>query len=313
MEVKLKVCVGASAGKELTVAGPKFFIGRAEDCQLRPKSDLISRHHCVLMVDDSALTVRDLGSRNGTLVNDEQVAGERELLAGDRLKVGPLEFEVVISRTLAPAQKRPKVTSVLEAAVRTAAGHPGAQNDVTQWLGSTGGANGGTTQFSGGHDTEAAETEEIKMGSTMINIPAPPMPAHTTLTPAPLAPQVPPAPAAPIVASAPAPMAAPPVAPAPPVAQAPPATPPIVADEPTPVQTASTMLNIDFEPEAKPKTAPVATSHVERYVPEHQAPPPAEPEKKTSDSKIGKLPTKPRTADSRAAAADTLKKFFNRR
>ena len=51
MEVSLKVVVGANAGKELKVPGPKFFIGRAEDCHLRPKSDLISRHHCVLLID----------------------------------------------------------------------------------------------------------------------------------------------------------------------------------------------------------------------------------------------------------------------
>ena len=52
MEVRLKVFVGPNAGKELPVAGPKFLMGRAEDCQLRPRSDLISRHHCVLLIED---------------------------------------------------------------------------------------------------------------------------------------------------------------------------------------------------------------------------------------------------------------------
>jgi len=119
MEAKLKVTNGAHAGRELPLKGPKFFIGRAEDCQLRPKSDLISRHHCVLLIDDDCLAIRDLGSRNGTLVNDEKVRGEQELSAGDALKVGPLEFEVVI-KVGEKAKKRPQVTSIKEAVARAA-------------------------------------------------------------------------------------------------------------------------------------------------------------------------------------------------
>ena len=94
MELKLKVVEGKNAGQEIAVAGKKFFIGRAEDCHLRPGSDLISRHHCVLLIEDGYVGVRDFGSKNGTYVNDERVVGERELKAGDRLLVGPLRFEV---------------------------------------------------------------------------------------------------------------------------------------------------------------------------------------------------------------------------
>lgn len=132
MEVKLKVQVGKNVGQELMVPGPKFFIGRAEDCQLRPRSDLISRHHCVLLVEEGFVAVRDFGSKNGTHVNGERVAGERELKHGDRLTVGPLEFEVVVQVT-PPSKKRPPVESVKEAAARTAEGH-GDQVDVSQWL-----------------------------------------------------------------------------------------------------------------------------------------------------------------------------------
>jgi len=132
MEVRLKVLVGKSAGQELVIPGPKFFIGRAEDCQLRPRSDLISRHHCALLVEDGFLAVRDFGSKNGTLVNGDRVAGERELKAGDKLTVGPLEFEVCLLATTA-AKKRPKVESVKEAAARTAQGSND-KIDVSLWL-----------------------------------------------------------------------------------------------------------------------------------------------------------------------------------
>jgi pSer/pThr/pTyr-binding forkhead associated (FHA) protein len=135
MEVRLKVLVGKNAGQELAVPGPKFFIGRAEDCQLRPRSDLISRHHCVLLIEESFVAIRDFGSKNGTLVNNERVSGERELKVGDRLVIGPLEFEVLIHAP-APSKKRPKVESVKEAAARTAEGHRESEKlDVSQWLG----------------------------------------------------------------------------------------------------------------------------------------------------------------------------------
>lgn len=132
MEVRLKVLVGKSVGQELLIPGPKFFIGRAEDCQLRPRSDLISRHHCAVLVEDGFVAIRDFGSKNGTLVNGERVAGERELKAGDRLVVGPLEFEVCLLTTTV-SKKRPKVESVREAATRTAEG-PGDKLDVSEWL-----------------------------------------------------------------------------------------------------------------------------------------------------------------------------------
>ena len=119
MEVKL-VCVGGKQpGREIPVRGPKYFIGRAEDCQLRPGSQEVSRHHAVILVEDGFVAVRDFGSRNGTFVNGEQVRGERELKTGDRLRIGPLEFEVQLTVAVG-GKKKPKVASVREAAARTA-------------------------------------------------------------------------------------------------------------------------------------------------------------------------------------------------
>jgi pSer/pThr/pTyr-binding forkhead associated (FHA) protein len=118
MEVKLTVVGGKSAGKQIPVAVPKFLIGRAEDCQLRPQSDLVSRHHCAILLEEGMAVVRDFGSRNGTFVNEERIRNERELKNGDRLKVGPLEFDVHLTVEIG-GKKKPKVASVQEAAVRT--------------------------------------------------------------------------------------------------------------------------------------------------------------------------------------------------
>lgn len=133
MDLKLKVLEGKSAGQEIPVRGKKFFIGRAEDCHLRPGSDLISRHHCVLLVEDGYVGVRDFGSKNGTYINDERVAGERELKPGDRLSVGPLRFELRMDHGLA-AKKRPPVVDIKEAASRAAQDASKDPFDVAGWL-----------------------------------------------------------------------------------------------------------------------------------------------------------------------------------
>jgi pSer/pThr/pTyr-binding forkhead associated (FHA) protein len=133
MDIKLEVLAGKNAGQFIPVAGKKFFIGRAEDCHLRPASEMISRHHCAVIVEDSYVGVRDFGSRNGTFINSEQVFGERELKPGDRLKVGPLEFTVHIVHGLG-VKKRPPVNDLKEAAARTAAGPAKNEFDVTDWL-----------------------------------------------------------------------------------------------------------------------------------------------------------------------------------
>ncbi len=118
MEVKLVVVGGKNAGREIGVAGPKFFIGRSEDCHLRPGSDLVSRHHAVILVEDGFVSIRDFGSKNGTFVNDERVTTERELKTGDQLKIGPLAFEVQLTVDVG-GKKKPKIHSVQEAAART--------------------------------------------------------------------------------------------------------------------------------------------------------------------------------------------------
>lgn len=119
MEVKLVVANGKNAGQAIPVSGGKFFIGRAEDCNLRPFSDLISRHHCAILVDQGVVLVRDFGSKNGTFINGERIRAEQEVQNGDRLKVGDLEFDLQLTVELV-GKKLSKVHSVQEAVARSA-------------------------------------------------------------------------------------------------------------------------------------------------------------------------------------------------
>ena len=95
MHVKVRVVSGRSAGKELTIRGKKFLIGRSEECNLRPQSDTISRKHCQFSISDEGATIQDLGSRNGTVVNSERIDKPTLLNVGDQLRIGALHFLVL--------------------------------------------------------------------------------------------------------------------------------------------------------------------------------------------------------------------------
>jgi pSer/pThr/pTyr-binding forkhead associated (FHA) protein len=103
MIVQLVVATENRKGQVIPVTGEKFIIGRADDCHLKPRSELISRYHCAILVGENVV-VRDLGSKNGVRLNGEKINAEQKLKNGDRLAIGPLEFFVHIaadSETLA--------------------------------------------------------------------------------------------------------------------------------------------------------------------------------------------------------------------
>lgn len=139
MQVMLKVLSGSHEGRELSVSGEKFLIGRSESCQLRPKSESVSRKHCIIVLKDNRVLIQDLKSRNGTYVNDKRLPTDKAkvLTGGDQLRVGKLSFEVVIEHGL-QAPKKPEVADMGDAAARTveAGSHDSRfeEVDVDSWL-----------------------------------------------------------------------------------------------------------------------------------------------------------------------------------
>lgn len=135
MELKLIVVGGKHAGMEIPIAGPKFLIGRGDNCHLHAQSKSISRKHCMITVDDGTVAIEDVGSTNGTIVNGEKISHRHELKNGDRITIGVLEFDVrlIVSTE---SKKKPKVHSVQEAAARTVAATPKADDDldISGWL-----------------------------------------------------------------------------------------------------------------------------------------------------------------------------------
>jgi len=67
-------------------------IGRAAQADFIVDAALVSRVHCRLVLSQSnELSIEDLGSTNGTLVNGKRVK-TATLSPGDRVKVGRVEF-----------------------------------------------------------------------------------------------------------------------------------------------------------------------------------------------------------------------------
>lgn len=102
MDIKLVVEQGRTSIRTLRLHSSQTLIGRAHGCQVRIPSALVSRRHCLLDVCDGIVTVEDLNSRNGTLLNGETVTGQRLVRPGDHLQIGPITFivEYLIARKL---------------------------------------------------------------------------------------------------------------------------------------------------------------------------------------------------------------------
>lgn len=91
---KLIIQTGKLAGKQLAVPAKEVLIGRDEGCYIRMGSPEISRKHCSLCSTADGIVVEDLGSSNGTYVNDVKITGPTILKGHDLLRVGPATFLV---------------------------------------------------------------------------------------------------------------------------------------------------------------------------------------------------------------------------
>ena len=84
---------GGDLGRRITLNAGVFEIGRSSKCDLQIDQDSVSRHHArIARSRDGHYTVADLGSTNGTYVNDVHVS-ERPLNDGDRVKIGRTIFK----------------------------------------------------------------------------------------------------------------------------------------------------------------------------------------------------------------------------
>jgi predicted component of type VI protein secretion system len=93
-------------GRRVAVEG-EMAIGR-QDCDLTIASPQVSRRHAQIAASGDGAEITDLGSRNGTFVNDERVSGSQALVPGDKLKIGDTVWEVAIVEAADAAELEPR-------------------------------------------------------------------------------------------------------------------------------------------------------------------------------------------------------------
>jgi pSer/pThr/pTyr-binding forkhead associated (FHA) protein len=81
--------VPARAPLRLETTDRRYVAGRGETCDLRLASEEISREHLEIIRRWDGVVVKDLGSKNGVLVNDLLLTEPRRLRDGDTVQVGP--------------------------------------------------------------------------------------------------------------------------------------------------------------------------------------------------------------------------------
>jgi pSer/pThr/pTyr-binding forkhead associated (FHA) protein len=69
-------------------------IGRAEACQIKLDDTYVSTFHARIFNRDGSWFVEDLGSTNGTYLNQRRVTSPVEVRAGDRVKLGKTTLEL---------------------------------------------------------------------------------------------------------------------------------------------------------------------------------------------------------------------------
>jgi len=84
MKSRLLVITGPRSQATFPIADDRFSIGRDPQCHFSVPDPLVSREHCVIVRQGDGFMIRDLGSHNGTLVNDlpvdNQVLAHRDYI-----------------------------------------------------------------------------------------------------------------------------------------------------------------------------------------------------------------------------------------
>jgi pSer/pThr/pTyr-binding forkhead associated (FHA) protein len=69
-------------------------VGRAAGCQVALEDNYVSQLHARVFTRDGGVWVEDLGSTNGTYLNDQRVSAPLAVRRGDQLKVGSTVLEL---------------------------------------------------------------------------------------------------------------------------------------------------------------------------------------------------------------------------
>jgi hypothetical protein len=108
---KLVIKFGGRVLKEIPLDKPLITIGRRADNDVVIDNLAVSRYHARVVEDSGAFFIEDIGSTNGTYLNDMRVAKQR-LRAGDQIRIGKhvlvYEEDVAITGSTSPLGATPE-------------------------------------------------------------------------------------------------------------------------------------------------------------------------------------------------------------
>ncbi|HEY8432615.1 MAG TPA: GGDEF domain-containing protein [Sandaracinaceae bacterium] len=92
----LVIIYGDDLGRRVPLGAEPTIIGRSSKCDVQLDQESVSRNHARISRQRNNYVIRDLGSTNGTYVNDELI-DEVVLRDGDQIKVGRTIFKFIVS------------------------------------------------------------------------------------------------------------------------------------------------------------------------------------------------------------------------
>ena len=87
----------------IALAPGQTVLGRDASADVALHDSTVSRRHVAITVDDSRITIRDLGSKNGTFVNGVRLTGETDLHDLDAIGLAKVQLELRWSDTISTA------------------------------------------------------------------------------------------------------------------------------------------------------------------------------------------------------------------
>jgi hypothetical protein len=85
---------GHSPGMEYDI-GQGAIMGRGDQAEIRLEDPFASTRHARLLRQGPVVVLEDMGSTNGTYLNEELLTGPQPLHGGDRVRIGDSEFTYV--------------------------------------------------------------------------------------------------------------------------------------------------------------------------------------------------------------------------